>query len=168
MVNPESENLRRDFPVSHALLDHGGLMTEKLIRLFGPVHAVQSEIERDGNLVTRWSTLYQTASGAALLQATLIIRSENLPEGLLDQLLSGTRLFGGLLIEAGVNVRMVDRAIYRAGPPGGVYAGSWGRRQRMLRADTGAVLCDVDECLSDEATLRGLLIAPLQADGARQ
>lgn len=161
LANADTETLRRDFPVSHALLVHDGLMTRQLIRFFGPVHAVQTGLERDGDTVTRWSTLHQTATGAALLHATLVIASQNLPDGLMDQLQSGNQLFGGLLAEAGVVVRMTDRVIYRAGPPGGVYAGSWGRRQRMLRAFDDVLLCDVDECLSDEAALHRLLIAPL-------
>lgn len=161
MVRADIETLRRDFPVSHALLWHDGLMTRQLIRFFGPVHAVQTGLERDGDTVTRWSTLHQTATGEALLQATLVIACQNLPVGFMDRLLSGNQLFGGLLIEAGVTVRMTDRAIYRAGPPEGVYAGSWGRRQRMLRAADDALICDVDECLTDEPTLRRLLIASL-------
>ncbi len=136
-------------------------MTHQLVRLFGPVHAVQSQMEREGNTVTRWSTLHQTATGKALLEARLVIAAQNLPNGVIDQLLSGDRLFGGLLTEAGVAVRMTDRVIYQAGPAGKVDAVFWGRRQRILRAPDGVFLCDVDECLSGEATLGRLLIAPL-------
>lgn len=161
LVKADHRTPGRDFPVSQVLLRHDGLMTRQLIRLFGPVHAVQTGIERDGDTVTRWSTLHQTATGAALLQATLVIASLNLPDGLMDRLLAGNQLFGGLLLEAGVAVRMTDRVIYRAGPPDGVYGGSWGRRQRMLRASDDAILCDVDECLAEETALRRLLIAPL-------
>ena len=130
-------------------------------RITGPWSSSVTTVGASPLTVTRWSTLHQTGTGAALLQATLVIASQNLPDGLMDQLQSGNQLFGGLLGEAGVAVRMTDRVIYRAGPPGGVYAGSWGRRQRMLRALDDALLCDVDECLSDEATLHRLLIAPL-------
>ena len=146
MPNADLAILKRDFPVSHALLMHDGLMTRELIRHFGAVHAVQT------------ATLYQTATGAPLLQATLTINKPALPEGLLDQLLDSTRLFGSLLMEAGIAVRMTDRTIYRAGPPDGVYAGVWGRRQRMLHAKGGGLLCDVDECLVEEAPLRNLKI----------
>lgn len=158
MVHADLAILERDFPVSHALLMHDDLMTRALIRHFGAVHAVQTAIEDDGATVTRWSTLYQTATGAPLLQATLVMNKTALPEGLLDRLLHGTRLFGSLLIDAGIEVRMTDRTIYRAGPPGGVYAGVWGRRQRMLHAKGGGLLCDVDECLVDEASLQNLEI----------
>ncbi len=157
LVSADTELLRREFPVSHALLWHDGLMTRQLIRLFGPVHAVQTGIKRDGDSVTRWSTLHQTATGAALLQATLVIASPNLPDGFMDRLLSGDRLFGGLLLDAGVSVRMTERVIYRDSR----HSGAWGRRQRMLRAEDDAILCNVDECLSDEDRLHGLLIAPL-------
>jgi hypothetical protein len=154
--NADLAILKRDFPVSHALLMHDDLMTRELMRHFGAVHAVQTAIEDDGDIVTRWSTLYQTATGEPLLQATLVINKPALPEGLLDRLLDGTRLFGSLLIEAGIAVRMTDRTIYRAGPPGGVYAGVWGRRQRMLYAMGDGLICDVDECLVEEASLRKL------------
>lgn len=133
-------------------------MTRVLIRNFGPVHAIQTGVEDDGDQLTRWSSLHQTSSNGLLLNATLTLNKPALPDGLLDRLLGGTGLFGGLLIEAGVEVRMVDRKIYRAGPASGVYGGAWGRRQRMLRADDGALLCDVDECLAEETNLQRLVL----------
>ena len=163
MVNVDPESLRRDFPVSHALLMHDGTMTHQLTRLFGPVHAVQTGAKTEGETVTRWSTIYHTESGTPLLQARLVIASQNLPEGLMTRLSSGNRLFGGLVTEAGVPVRLTDRVLYRSALPGG----AWGRRHRLLRADDGALLCDVDECLAEEDTLRRLLRAPLPDDGAK-
>lgn len=150
--------LARDFPVSHALLTHDDLMTRALIRHFGAVHAVQTAIEDAGNSITRRSTLYQTATGAALLKAILVINKPELPDGLLDRLRDGTRLFGALLIDAGIAVRMEDRAIYRKESPGGDQAGVWGRRLRILHASGDGLLCDVDECLVEEALLRRLEI----------
>lgn len=158
MVNADPEILRRDFPVSQALLVHGGLMTARLVRLFGPVHAVQTQLEVGDSTVTRWSQLLQTATGVELLRAKLVISVANLPPGFMDQLLSGNRLFGGLLIEAGVAVRMTDRDIYRTSADQNWH---WGRRQTMLQASDGLRLAEVDECLSNEASLRRLLIAPL-------
>lgn len=71
--------LKRDFPVSHALRMHDDLMTRALIRHFGAVHALQTSISEAGGLVTRRSTLFQTSSGVALLQAILVIRKSALP-----------------------------------------------------------------------------------------
>lgn len=159
LVNTNLEILKRDFPISHALLLHDELMTKVLIRHFGQIHALQTGLDVDGDSVTRWSTLYQTATGSPLLQAVLTLRKTALPDGLLETLLAGSRPFGGLLMEAGVLVRMTDRVIYRSGPPDGVYARSWGRRQRMLTAEGGRELCEVDECLVDETSLRRLLVA---------
>lgn len=161
MVNVDLELLRRDFPVSHALLAHDGLMTRQLIRLFGPVHAIQTRIEIGNDIVRRWSTIRQTASDTTLLQATLVIARANLPEGLLDRLQSGNRLFGGSLIEAGVAVRLIDRVIFRAPARDQHATPAWGRRHRILRANDNALLCDVEESLSEEAVLRPLLQAPL-------
>lgn len=165
LVNADPDIIRRDAPISHALLVHDELMTQRLIGRFGPVHATQTGLETDGDTVTRWSTLRQTATGEPLLQAKLVIAGQNLPAGFLDQLLSGGQLFGGLLITAGIAVQITDRILYRTGTSEGDSAGCWGRRQRMLRADTGTFLCDVDECLSDEASLRRLLVAPPQTGG---
>lgn len=151
--------LKRDFPISHALLLHDELMTPVLMRHFGQIHALQTGLEVDGDSVTRWSTIYQTATGSPLLQAVLTLRKTALPDGFLETLLAGSRPFGGLLIEAGILVCMTDRVIYRSGPAGGTYARSWGRRQRMLIAQGGRELCEVDECLVDETTLRRLLVA---------
>lgn len=133
-------------------------MTRVLIRTFGPVHAIQTGTEDDGDRLTRWSSLYQTASNQPLLHATLVLNKPALPGGLLERLLGGTQLFGGLLIEAGLAVRMIDRKIYRAGPANGIYGGAWGRRHQMMRADTGDLLCDVDECLVEETVLQDLTL----------
>lgn len=159
MAQVDSAILQRDFPISHALLTHDDLMTRVLIRHFGAVHAVQTAIEEDADSLTRWSTLYQTETDTPLLQATLVIRKAALPVGFLGRLLAGRQLFGGLLIEAGISVRVADRTLYRAGPPDGVYSGSWGRRQHMLRAADDVLLSDVDECLASEATLRRMVLA---------
>ena len=154
--------LIRDFPISHALLAHDGLMTPKLTQFFGAVHARQSDLEDAGDSLVRWSTIYQTASGAPLLQAKLVIFKPALPDGFLDCLLSGTRLFGSLVVEAGVAVRMTGHRIFRADPPadpsGETGAGAWGRRHRMLRAGNDAPLCDVEERLEPEATLQDLIL----------
>jgi len=150
--------LARDFPVSHALLAHDGLMTPRLTQYFGAVHARQTDLEDDGDSLVRWSTLYQTATGAALLQAELVIFKPALPDGFLERLLSGTRPFGSLLLEAGLAVRIADRRIFRTGPPGGAYAGAWGRRHRMLCASDDTPLCDVEERLEPETTLQDLIL----------
>lgn len=162
MLKADLDMLERDFPVSHALLWHDDLMTSRLIAHFGAVHARQTAVSEDRDTVTRWSTLCQTASRAPLLQARLVIRKSVLPEGLLAHLFAGTRLFGALLIEASIGVRMADRTIYCLRPPEGaqgqVRGQVWGRRQRMLLAEGDQPLCDVDECLVDETTLKTLLV----------
>lgn len=158
MLHADLSVLARDFPVSHALLMHDDLMTRALIRHFGAVHAVQTAIRDDGDRIRRWSTLYQTATGEAVVTAILVIHKAALPDGLVDRLLAGTRLFGALLIDAGIPVQMVDRSIYRAESSGGGTLGVWGRRLNILHAVSGALLCEVDECLADEALLRKLAI----------
>ncbi len=159
--------LARDFPISHALLVHDDLMTPVLTQAFGAVHARQTGLEHDGDSLTRWSTLYQTATGAVLLQAVLVIFKTTLPTGFLDRLLGGTQPFGSLLIETGLVVRVTDRHIFRAGPPGGVHAGAWGRRHRMLRARDDVPVCDVEERLEDETTLADLILPSMRDRLAR-
>lgn len=154
----ELEILARDVPVSHMLLVHDHLMTPVLGRTFGAVHALQTHLEDHGDRLVRWSTLYQTATGAPLLQARLVIFKSALPGGFADRLLSGTRLFGSLLIEAGLAVRMADHYVFRVGQPGGSPAGAWGRRHRLLCVRDDAPLCDAEERLEDETTLQGLIL----------
>ena len=137
LLPADPEILQRDFPVSHALLTHGELMTRALIRHFGAVHAVQTAIDVADDRVTRRSTLYQTATGAALLRAVLVINRPALPEGLVERLLDGKRLFGALLMEAGIAVRMEGRTIYRQDAPSGSPGGVWGCRLHMLEAGGG-------------------------------
>lgn len=164
MTVADPEIPSQDFPVSHALLDHGGLMTPRLTRFFGPVHASQTDLKDEGERLLRWSTLYQTRTGAPLLQARLVIFKSALPEGFLDRLLSGNRLFGGLAIEAGLPVRMIDQHIFQTDSGTEAKATAWGRRHRVLRAEDDAPLCDVEERLEPEAVLQGLVL-PDERDG---
>lgn len=156
MTIADPATLVRDFPISHALLAHDGLMTPRLTRLFGAVHARQTGLDDAGDRLVRWSTLYQTASGAPVLQARLVIFKTALPDGFLDRLLSGTLLFGSLVIDAGLAVRMTDHQIFQVDPPD--KAGAWGRRHRMLCESNDAPLCDVEERLEPEAALQGVIL----------
>lgn len=158
MASADLAILVRDFPISHALLAHDGLMTPVLKRAFGAVHARQTDLADAGDSLVRASTLCQTATNAPLLQARLVICKPALPDGFLDRLLAGTRPFGALLIEAGLAVRMIDHQIFRANPAGENNAGAWGRRHRMVLAGNDAPLCDVEERLEQETTLQNLIL----------
>ena len=158
MASADLATLFRGFPISHALLTHHELMTTVLIRAFGAIHARQTYLEDDGDSLVRWSTLYQTATSAPLLHAELVIFKPALPVGFLDRLCTGTRPFGSLLIEAGLEVRMTDRRLFQAGPPNEAHVGAWGRRHRMLRSSDDTLLCDVEERLEDECTLQDLIL----------
>ena len=146
--------LVRDFPISHALLAHDGLMTPVLTRAFGAVHARQTDLDDAADSLVRQSTLFQTATGAPLLQARLVIHKPALPAGFLDRLLAGTQPFGALLIKAGLAVRMTDHHIFRTSKS----AGAWGRRHRMVLAGDAAPLCDVEEWLEPEESLANLIL----------
>ncbi len=148
----------RDFPVSQALLDHDGLMTPKLVQVFGEVSARQTGMSDEGDRILRRSVLCQTATGAPVLQARLAIFKAAVPDGFLDRLLSGTRLFGSLVIEAGLTVRMSGQTIFRGQSPDTAGALAWGRRHRILLAGDDSPLCDVEEWLTDEETLEKLVL----------
>lgn len=149
--------LRRDFPISHALLAHDGLMTPVLTRAFGAVQARQTDIEDAGDSLVRRSTLFQTATGEPLLQARLVIHKPALPAGFLDRLLSGTQPFGALLIKAGLAVHMTDHHIFSTRETGKT-ADTWGRKHRMVLAGDAAPLCDVEEWLEPESALSNLIL----------
>lgn len=151
--------LAHDFPVSHALLVHDGLMTPKLTQFFGAVHAQQTDLELAADRIVRWSTLYQTETGTPLLRAKLVIFKTALPPSLLDRLLSGTRLFGSLVIEAGLSVRIAGHHIFQEhGPSEDASVVAWGRRHRILGASDDALLCNVEERLEAEAILQRALL----------
>jgi hypothetical protein len=134
------------------LLDHDGLMTPLLRAQFGSLTAVQSGAERSDGIFLRESSIYQVATGAKILDAVLKISLPALPGGFLDRLLAEDVLFGQLLIEFRVSVRIAERSCYLS------WAASdqprrWGRRLDMYRVDTGALLCAVDELLAPGAEL---------------
>lgn len=147
-----------NFPVTHALLTHDGLMTPKLMQVFGDVSAQQTGIVDEGAWILRRSVLCQTVTGAPVLQARLSIFKAAVPDGFLDRLLSGTRLFGSLVIEAGLTLRMSGQTIFRRDSPDKVGAIAWGRRHRFLLAGNDYPICDVEEWLTDEETLQKLVL----------
>lgn len=130
------------------LLDHDGLMTPVLRAQFGSLTAVQIAAERSEDIFLRESCIYQIATGAKILDAVLSISLSALPAGFLDRLLAEDVLFGQLLIEFRIGVRIAGRSCYlsQAAPD---QPRRWGRRLLMYRIDTGALLCRVDELLTD-------------------
>jgi hypothetical protein len=139
-----------------SLLEHDGLMTPRLIAEFGPLRAIQIAASQSGAVFHRQSILRTLLGDRKILEASLDISVPALPEGFLERLTRGETPFGQLLIEFSVGVRVIDRKVYRqvgreSSP------GRCGRRLTMLRADSLAHLCDVDEllvCSEDLLSLR--------------
>lgn len=153
MHNFDQATLQRDFPLSYALLAHDELMTPRLVRHFGTVHAHQTAVKDEGQRLIRWSTIFQTMTGEPLLMARLVLYKPVLPASLIHQLLTTERLFGALLIEAGITVRMEERRVFRIDPEGNGDTDQFGRFQKMILTDDSTLICECEEVLSGESQL---------------
>lgn len=141
--------------LSRELLDHDGLMTPVLIRQFGPMNVRQTYAQHNEDRFLRHSTIYQSASGEKILEAVLDISLRAVPIGFLDLLQSKDVLFGQLLMDLSIAVRIVDRNVYRSEtdhPP------RWGRRLAIQHCDSQVVICKVDELLVSEPHLLRLAL----------
>jgi hypothetical protein len=140
-------------PFSQSLLDHDGLMTPVLRAAFGPLTVRQSQVLSGQDRMRRRSSIHQAATGAKILDAVLDIAVQALPEGFLEQLQRQDVLFGQLLQDFSVGVRIADRSLYRG------FDGTdlrCGRRLAIYDSARGDFICHVDELLSSEAQLLGL------------
>lgn len=137
---------------SLTLLDHDGLMTPVLLAAFGRLFARQISSTYSGGWFVRRSSIFQRSTGERILDATLEISYAALPTGFLEKLTQGEELFGQLLSDFGIEVRISDKSIYSLNHDG--HSGPrWGRRVSMYRQDTDDLLCQVDELLVSEALL---------------
>ncbi|RYG93109.1 hypothetical protein EU803_03115 [Loktanella sp. IMCC34160] len=147
-------------PTSADLLLHDGLMSAKLAERFGAMIARPSVQVDEGDWIMRRSSLYQVASDAKVLDATLRISKRNLPDALLTELFESQALLGDLLRRFGINVELRNRTIYKVEESGGHLR--WGRRHIMRSPGTELVLCEVDELLDCAANLDKLLLDQAQ------
>jgi hypothetical protein len=152
-------NFSGENSISLRLLDHDQLMTPVLMAAFGEVFACQTAFRDDGHKIVRRSALYRRSVGEKILDATLVISKSSVPDGFLHEFLGSEALFGQLLINHGIAVRIADRHTYRYPSVGGQET-RWGRRLLMFRADDDALLCEVDELLVSEDQLRNLHKSP--------
>ena len=135
---------------SQSLLDHDGLMTPVLRAAFGPLTVRQSQAPLGQDRMRRRSTIHQAATGAKILDAVLDIAVQALPAGFLEQLQRQDVLFGQLLQDFSVGVRIADRSLYQCfdGP-----VLRCGRRLVIYGGARSDVICHVDELLTSEAQL---------------
>jgi len=131
---------------SKMLLDHDGLMTPVLITHFGALTVRQNEFHQDSDRFLRKSSIYQAASGLKILDAALEISLPALPPGFLEQLLHQDKLFGQLLTDFAIPIRITARNLH----PSSVEDNQgtrWGRRLTMYRDDTQEFVCHVKELM---------------------
>ena len=147
--------LRPD-PTSADLLLHDGLMSPKLTKRFGEMVAKPSLQLDEGSSITRQSSLFQKASDAKILDASLRISKHHLPDALLAELFDTDALLGDLLRRFEISVKLTRRTIYHSQDPSGHIR--WGRRHVMCSSDAKVVLCEVDELLLCAARLDELLL----------
>jgi len=143
-------------PFSQSLLDHDGLMTPVLRAAFGALTVSQSQAHMGQHCLQRRSSIHQAATGAKILDAVLNISITSLPAGFSEKLQQEDVLFGQLLIDHALAVRICERSLYAS------LAGEdlrFGRRAAIYRGDTDELICKVDELLVSEAQLLVLRLA---------
>ena len=144
-------NLVPPAPFGRSLLDHDGLMTPILRAQFGPLTVGKTHSDQGSNRLLRRSSILQAASGIPILDAVLVISAQALPLGFLDQLLREDVLFGQLLADFAIPVRLADRSLYQSAKA--AEDPRWGRRLTIYRKDSDAFICTVDELLVSDAQL---------------
>ena len=145
-------------PYSRSLLDHDGLMTPVLTAQFGPLIVRKTQSHPTANSVLRHSSIYQAGSDRKILDAALQISPHALPAGSLDQLLNEDILFGQLLADFSIPVRIADRTLYHSTETDEIPR--WGRRLSIYHGETGAFICRVKELLVNDAQLLTMRLAP--------
>ncbi|SFR42843.1 hypothetical protein SAMN04488005_1829 [Yoonia tamlensis] len=133
------------------LLDHDGLMTPRLVDAFGPLKAVQTSATDTESTYQRNSQLRRRSDDALILKATLEVGKSEVPATLIDRLREGDNLFGQLLHDFGISVRVTTRGLFQTP------SGQFGRNVTMARTGHERRLCRVKETLSLDADLRQLL-----------
>jgi len=144
------DHISTDAPISKRLLQHDTLMTAKLTEVFGEMIAHQTDFIDGDETFTRRSTLHRQGHEATILDARLIIRKFALPAGFLENLQKTEILFGQLLMNNGISVRMTERQVYKVIENGKT---RWGRQLQMLRADNANLLATIEELLVSEDEL---------------
>lgn len=144
-------------PYSRSLLDHDSLMTPVLTAQFGPLIVRKTQSHPSTDSVLRHSSIYQAASDSKILDAVLEISPHALPAGVIAQLLQEDILFGQILADFAIPVRITDRTLYQSNAPDQIPR--WGRRLRIYHAETAAFICRVDELLVIEAQLIAMRLA---------
>ena len=142
---------------SQMLLDHDGLMTPVLLSHFGALTVQQNECHRDADRILRKSSIYQSASGLKILDAALDISLPALPMGFFEQLLYQDKLFGQLLNDFSIPIRIAARTLHHA-PAADNQDTRWGRRLSMYRDDTQEFVCHVEELMMPNHQLLPLRI----------
>jgi hypothetical protein len=144
-------------PYSRSLLDHDGLMTPVLTAQFGPLIVRKTQSHTSSDHVLRHSSIYQARSNGKILDAVLTISPHALPANFVDQLLNQDILFGQILTDLAIPVRITDRILYNSHPADPT--SRWGRRLSIYHGDTRALICSVDELLVIETQLLAMRLA---------
>ena len=133
--------------LSLRLLSHRGLMTPQLIKVFGPLEAVQVSTTRGVERLERRSRLVSVATRAPILQAQLSIAFANLPDDLVTKLCDTSALFGQLLLDHSIDVDVALPQLFQTAD------GCFGRRTALTQAISGRPICDVVETMSHDDQL---------------
>ena len=148
-------NVNKRLRLSCKLLEHSTLLTPVLKREFGEMKASESQrfqCMESSDTYLRESELRQESTGNVILEATLRIMKNELPNSFIKDLKTTSMLFGDLLIKHKVKVRVSDQQIilHFDSNNGNL---RMGRSHTMYLLSTNKVVCHVRELLVCEQEL---------------
>ncbi|MEI6800513.1 MAG: hypothetical protein WCO04_15065, partial [Pseudomonadota bacterium] len=133
------------------------LMTPLLRKTFGALTVRKTQDQPNDDTVLRRSSIYQASTDIKILDAELRISVQALPAGFIVQLQNENRLFGQLLQDFAIPVRIAERELYQTTDKDSDTP-RWGRRVTLYHSDTKGFICKVDELLVEDDRLLPLLL----------
>jgi hypothetical protein len=149
----EDNTYDEDNQIANRLLEKKTLLTPQIKTLFGKVILENRSQTMQGDQLLRQVTLVQEKSNLALLEGRLCINVQNLPKELCGKLTQSKDLFGQLLIDFDIAVKIKNLDLFSMIDADSGYE-RYGRRHKIVDADTGAVLSEVEELFSPQENLR--------------
>jgi len=146
-----------EYPISKQILCHSGLLTPILRDRFGDIYVEEVEACESTDIYFRRSSIRQVSTGNPLVIAELKVRKVAVSEALLMDLRQTTLPFGQLLINNGVEVRLMKQRFFVELDEGGhSYLGRCHAIYQVVEGQCRELVCEVKERLLDESSLKRL------------
>ena len=150
MVNKKREE---ELKIANRFLETRALLTPQIKAFFGNVILENRSQSMHGYQLLRQVTLVQEQSNIALLDGHLCINFKNVPEELFEKLLYTKGLFGQLLIDFEVEVKIESLKLFSTVDTD-TKQERHGRRHKIVDANTGSVLSEVEELFLPQENLK--------------